>query len=69
MHVAQIEFDRFARVDDAAQFGYPRAERSTDARVDIEAALDDVATIVPIGEAASLIGLAGSVTTVTAFSI
>jgi len=47
----------------------PTATQIADARVDIEAALDDVATIVPIGEAASLIGLAGSVTTVTALAL
>jgi exopolyphosphatase/guanosine-5'-triphosphate,3'-diphosphate pyrophosphatase len=47
----------------------PTAEQVTAAGADIEAALADVAQSVPIREAASLIGLAGSVTTVTALAL
>ncbi|WP_026874921.1 Ppx/GppA phosphatase family protein [Jiangella gansuensis] len=39
------------------------------ARADIEAALDDAAGVVPLGEARTLIGLAGSVTTVAALHL
>lgn len=42
----------------------PGAAAAAAARADIEAALDDAARLVPLGEAASLVGLAGSVTTV-----
>jgi len=47
----------------------PTPEQIAAARSDIEAALDEVAASVPIGDAASLIGLAGSVTTVTALAL
>ena len=47
----------------------PAAEQVAAARADIEAAIDEVASTVAIGEAASLIGLAGSVTTVTALAL
>ncbi|TDE02001.1 Ppx/GppA phosphatase family protein [Jiangella asiatica] len=39
------------------------------ARADIEAALDDAAAVVPIGDARTLVGLAGSVTTVAAIHL
>ena len=39
------------------------------ARADIETALEKVAEVVPVREAATLIGLAGSVTTVTALAL
>jgi exopolyphosphatase/guanosine-5'-triphosphate,3'-diphosphate pyrophosphatase len=47
----------------------PTPEQVEAARADIEQALALVATGVPIGDAASLIGLAGSVTTVTALAL
>lgn len=47
----------------------PTAAQVAGARADIEAALDDAATSVPITEAASMIGLAGSVTTVAAIHL
>ena len=47
----------------------PTPEQVEAARADIEQALATVATTVPVGEAASLIGLAGSVTTVTALAL
>lgn len=47
----------------------PSAAQIAAARADIEAALEEVATTVPVGDAASLIGLAGSVTTVTALAL
>jgi exopolyphosphatase/guanosine-5'-triphosphate,3'-diphosphate pyrophosphatase len=47
----------------------PTPEQVEAARADIEQALALVATSVPIGDAASLIGLAGSVTTVTALAL
>jgi exopolyphosphatase/guanosine-5'-triphosphate,3'-diphosphate pyrophosphatase len=47
----------------------PTAEQIAAARRDVEAALDDVAREVPMAQAASLIGLAGSVTTVTAIAL
>ena len=47
----------------------PTADQVAAARGDIEAALADVARTVPIRAAASLIGLAGSVTTVTALAL
>jgi exopolyphosphatase/guanosine-5'-triphosphate,3'-diphosphate pyrophosphatase len=39
------------------------------ARADVEAALDDVAATVPVDAAATLVGLAGSVTTVAALAL
>jgi exopolyphosphatase/guanosine-5'-triphosphate,3'-diphosphate pyrophosphatase len=36
---------------------------------DVEAALDDVAAVVPLAEAATVVGLAGSVTTITAHAL
>jgi exopolyphosphatase / guanosine-5'-triphosphate,3'-diphosphate pyrophosphatase len=39
------------------------------ARADIDRALDDVAAAVPVAEAKTLVGLAGSVTTVTAIAL
>ena len=47
----------------------PTPEQVEAARADIEHALATVATTVPVGDAASLIGLAGSVTTVTALAL
>lgn len=47
----------------------PTAEQIASARADIDRALASVAETVPVGEAASLIGLAGSVTTVTALAL
>jgi exopolyphosphatase / guanosine-5'-triphosphate,3'-diphosphate pyrophosphatase len=47
----------------------PTAVQVRAARADIEAALDDVETTVPVADAAALIGLAGSVTTVTALAL
>lgn len=47
----------------------PTAEQIAAARADIEAALSEVAKTVPVADAASLIGLAGSVTTVTALAL
>lgn len=47
----------------------PTAEQISAARADIEAALDEVTKTVPVADAASLIGLAGSVTTVTALAL
>lgn len=47
----------------------PTPEQVEAARADIEQALATVATTVPMSEAASLIGLAGSVTTVTALAL
>jgi exopolyphosphatase/guanosine-5'-triphosphate,3'-diphosphate pyrophosphatase len=47
----------------------PAPEQVEAARADIEQALATVATTVPVADAASLIGLAGSVTTVTALAL
>jgi exopolyphosphatase/guanosine-5'-triphosphate,3'-diphosphate pyrophosphatase len=47
----------------------PTAERVAAARADIEAALDLAAEAVPLTEAASLVGLAGTVTTVAAIAL
>jgi exopolyphosphatase / guanosine-5'-triphosphate,3'-diphosphate pyrophosphatase len=47
----------------------PTAQQVAEARADIERALAVVAEKVPVREAASLIGLAGSVTTVTALAL
>ncbi|SMF26681.1 exopolyphosphatase/guanosine-5'-triphosphate,3'-diphosphate pyrophosphatase [Cellulosimicrobium cellulans J34] len=47
----------------------PTAEEEAAARADVHAALDDAARVVPLGRAATLVGLAGSVTTVTAHAL
>jgi exopolyphosphatase/guanosine-5'-triphosphate,3'-diphosphate pyrophosphatase len=47
----------------------PTAEQIHRAEADIRAALDDVRAEVPVGEAATLVGLAGSVTTVAALAL
>lgn len=47
----------------------PTAEEEAAARADVRAALDDAARVVPLGRAATLVGLAGSVTTVTAHAL
>jgi len=47
----------------------PTGEQVDAARSDIEKAVAEAASTVPIGDAASLIGLAGSVTTVTALAL
>ncbi len=47
----------------------PRPARSAAATADIDAALADVAAAVPVAEARTLVGLAGSVTTVTAIAL
>src|SRR5687767_2678365 len=47
----------------------PTAEEIARAEADIRAALAEVAAEVPVGEAATLVGLAGSVTTVAALAL
>jgi exopolyphosphatase/guanosine-5'-triphosphate,3'-diphosphate pyrophosphatase len=47
----------------------PRPEEVAAARADVRAALDRVAHAVPLGATATLVGLAGSVTTVTAHAL
>jgi exopolyphosphatase/guanosine-5'-triphosphate,3'-diphosphate pyrophosphatase len=47
----------------------PTADQVGRAEADIRAALADVAAAVPVGEAESLVGLAGSVTTVAALAL
>jgi exopolyphosphatase / guanosine-5'-triphosphate,3'-diphosphate pyrophosphatase len=47
----------------------PTAEQIARAEADIRAALTEVAAEVPVGEAATLVGLAGSVTTVAALAL
>lgn len=47
----------------------PTAEQIAAARADIEAAIDDAATAVHFDEARTLVGLAGSVTTVVALAL
>jgi exopolyphosphatase / guanosine-5'-triphosphate,3'-diphosphate pyrophosphatase len=47
----------------------PSADEIQRAEADIRAALADVAAVVPVGEAATLVGLAGSVTTVAALAL
>jgi exopolyphosphatase/guanosine-5'-triphosphate,3'-diphosphate pyrophosphatase len=47
----------------------PTPDRVAAARADIEAALDHAAAVVPMDKAASVIGLAGSVTTVAAIHL
>jgi exopolyphosphatase / guanosine-5'-triphosphate,3'-diphosphate pyrophosphatase len=47
----------------------PTPEHVAAARADIEAALDEAAAVVPLGDARTLIGLAGSVTTVAAIHL
>src|SRR6478735_838206 len=47
----------------------PTAEEIAAARADVRAALDTASLTVPLGKAATLVGLAGSVTTVTAHAL
>jgi exopolyphosphatase/guanosine-5'-triphosphate,3'-diphosphate pyrophosphatase len=47
----------------------PRRSEIADASVDIDAALDQVAAAVPVATASTLVGLAGSVTTVAAIAL
>src|SRR3954466_4480429 len=47
----------------------PSAEEIARTEADLRAALDDVRAEVPVGEAATLVGLAGSVTTVAALAM
>ncbi|MBE7699660.1 Ppx/GppA family phosphatase [Oerskovia sp. Sa1BUA8] len=47
----------------------PTAEEVAAARADVRAALDTATLTVPLGKAATLVGLAGSVTTVTAHAL
>jgi len=47
----------------------PTAQEEAAARADVRAALDEAARVVPLGRAATLVGLAGSVTTVTAHAL
>ncbi|WP_426309392.1 exopolyphosphatase [Cellulosimicrobium sp. E-16] len=47
----------------------PTADEEAAARADVRAALDEATAVVPLGEAATLVGLAGSVTTVTAHAL
>jgi len=47
----------------------PTPDEITAARSDVRAALDEAATVVPLGKAVTLVGLAGSVTTVTAHAL
>lgn len=50
--------------------GDPPTETEIDAALqDIDAAIDDAAQVVPLAQAGSLIGLAGSVTTITAHAL
>ncbi|MDK1475796.1 Ppx/GppA phosphatase family protein [Streptomyces sp. 549] len=56
-------------VRDGAVTDPPTPEQAAAIRADIEAALDEAAEAVPLGEAATLVGLAGSVTTVAAVAL
>jgi exopolyphosphatase/guanosine-5'-triphosphate,3'-diphosphate pyrophosphatase len=47
----------------------PTSAQVTAAVADIEAAIDDASTVVPVDEAQTLVGLAGSVTTVVALAL
>lgn len=47
----------------------PTPAEEAAARADVRAALDEAARVVPLGRAATLVGLAGSVTTVTAHAL
>ena len=47
----------------------PTGEQVAAARSDVDAALDRAAAVVPLGEARSLVGLAGSVTTVAGIAL
>ena len=47
----------------------PQSAEIAAARADIDRALDDVAAAVPVAQARTLVGLAGSVTTVTAIAL
>ncbi|MFI2753403.1 exopolyphosphatase [Cellulomonas sp. P22] len=47
----------------------PTADEVAAARADVAAALDEAAEVVPLGKAVTLVGLAGSVTTVTAHAL
>jgi len=47
----------------------PTEQEEAAARADVRAALDEAAGVVPLGRAATLVGLAGSVTTVTAHAL
>ncbi|MBL0885592.1 Ppx/GppA phosphatase family protein [Myceligenerans indicum] len=47
----------------------PSPEAVAEARADVRAALDDAARAVPFGKARTLVGLAGSVTTITAHAL
>jgi len=58
------------RMTERRLHGDPPADREMEAAVaDIDAALDTVAPVVPVREARTLIGLAGSVTTVAAIAM
>ncbi|MEV4740370.1 Ppx/GppA phosphatase family protein [Streptomyces sp. NPDC049555] len=56
-------------VVDGAVTDPPTAEQVAAIRADVEAALDLAAQAVPLGEARTLVGLAGSVTTVAAIAL
>ncbi|MGW2093099.1 Ppx/GppA phosphatase family protein [Promicromonospora sukumoe] len=47
----------------------PSAGEIEEARADVRAHLDDAARVVPLGKTATLVGLAGSITTVTAHAL
>ncbi|MDO8144035.1 MULTISPECIES: Ppx/GppA phosphatase family protein [unclassified Isoptericola] len=47
----------------------PTADEVAAARADVDAALDEAARVVPLGRTATLVGLAGSVTSVTAHAL
>jgi len=47
----------------------PTGDEVDAARADVRAALDEAAAVVPLGKAVTLVGLAGSVTTVTAHAL
>ncbi|WP_123306991.1 Ppx/GppA phosphatase family protein [Cellulomonas sp. PhB143] len=47
----------------------PTPEQVAAARADVRSALDEASSVVPVGQAATLVGLAGTVTTVTAHAL
>ncbi len=47
----------------------PTEDEIAAARADVRAALDEAAAVVPLGKTATLVGLAGSITTVTAHAL
>lgn len=70
MDVGSVRMTERHFVSSAGGLGVPPSSAETEAaRADVRAALDDAARVVPLGKARTLVGLAGSITTVTAHAL